>query len=91
MDKYAERIGAETFQGVGREANEAWIREAREAGAEVVDIGPDFERRAERARRGENPLSDAYNMEREATKGYDRYRKEFKRNGKCGGVPGLDF
>jgi hypothetical protein len=55
---------------------------------------PDFvqhaERRARKAERGENPLSDFYNMERQETKGYDRYRKEFKRNGKCGGVPGLD-
>jgi len=92
VEKYAERIGAETYQGAAVEANRQWVREAREAGAEVVDIGPDFERRAERASRGENPLSDAYNMERRETKGYDRYRKEFNRNGKkCGGVPGLDF
>ena len=92
VEKYAERIGAETYQGAAGEANRQWIREAREAGAEVVDIGPNFDRRAERAARGENPLSDAYNMERQETKGYDNYRKVFKRNGKkCGGVPGLDF
>ena len=91
VDRYAERIGAETFQGAGMEANQAWIREAREAGANVVDIGPDFERRAERAARGEQPYSDFYNMERAETKGYDRYQREFKRNGKCGGVPGLDY
>jgi hypothetical protein len=91
VQRYADRVGAETYQGAAGEANRQWVREARESGAEIIDIGPDFERRAERARRGERGPSDAYEMERQETKGYDKYRKEFKRNGKCGGVPGLDF
>jgi hypothetical protein len=56
-------------------------------GREIVDIGPDFARRAA----GRDP-SDFYNMERRLTEGYPGYSRVFERFGKTdGGVPGLDY
>ncbi len=54
-------------------------------GRQIIDIGPDFERRAVRG------VSDFYEMERSQLKGYDNYIKVFQRNGNTGGVLGLDF
>ncbi len=92
VEKYANKIGAETFQGLTKEENRLWVEEVKKAGKEVVDIGPDFERRAKRAEQGLDPYSPGYNMERTETKGYQGYRKAFQRTGKCkGGAPGVDF
>lgn len=61
-------------------------------GREVVDIGPDFQRRRMRVEQGIRPDSPAYNLERKVLQGYERYRKVFERTGKYrGGVPGLDW
>ena len=62
----AKKIGAETFEGKGIEANRAWIRSKVKEGYEVHDIGPDFARRANRAEQGARPDSPFYNMERTA-------------------------
>jgi hypothetical protein len=88
VEGYASRIGAETFQGTGMEANRLWIQEARSAGKQVIDIGPDFARRAQRVEQGIRPDSIFYNMERMETTGYENYLKIFERTGKySGGVP----
>lgn len=68
------------------EANRLWIQEARAAGKQVIDIGPDFERRLERVADGVRPDSLFYNMERMETKGYDNYLKGFDRTGKYQGT-----
>lgn len=88
VEGYASRIGAETFQGTGMEANRLWIQQARSAGNQVIDIGPDFARRVQRVEQGIRPDSLFYNMERMETTGYENYLKVFERTGKyTGGVP----
>ena len=83
---YASRIGAETFKGTGMEANRLWIQEARDAGRQIIDIGPDFTRRAERVKEGIlRPDSPFYNMERMETTGYENYLKVFERTGRYEG------
>jgi hypothetical protein len=82
----ASGIGAETFQGTGKEANRLWIQDARKAGKQVIDIGPDFARRAERVQQGRRPDSDFYNMERMEIEGYENYLKMFDRTGKYSGA-----
>ncbi len=98
VGKYAEQIGAQTINDFiptecwSMEANEAWIRQMRAEGREIIDIGPDFERRAYRMREGIQPDAPPYNLERQVLQGYERYRKVFQRSGKYwGGVPGLDW
>lgn len=56
-------------------------------GREIIDIGPDFQRRA--SPNGYN--SPFYEMERSFLDGYENYQKVFERNGSTGGVPGVDF
>ncbi len=74
------------------EANEQWIKQMRTEGREIIDIGPDFERRRKLVERGKRPDSPAYNLERRVLKGYEGYRRVFQRYGKYrGGVPGLDW
>lgn len=94
---YAQRIGAQTINDFippehwTMQANEAWIKQMRAEGREIIDIGPDFERRLERVRRSVRPNAPAYNLEREVLQGYEKYHKVFQRSGKYwGGVPGLD-
>lgn len=94
---YAQRIGAQTINDFippehwTMQANEAWIKQMRAEGREIIDIGPDFERRLERVRRGVRPDAPAYNLERETLQGYQKYRKVFERSGKYwGSVSDLD-
>lgn len=88
----AQRLGAETFEGTGMEANRAWVQLKRAQGYEVYDIGPAFARRAKRVEQGIRPDSPFYNMERMEMKGYENYFKWFERTGKYeGGAPGIDF
>jgi len=98
VGKYAEQIRAQTINDFipaecwSMEANEAWIKQMRAEGREIIDIGPDFERRAYRMREGIRPDAPAYNLERQALQGYERYHKVFQRSGKYwGSVPGLDW
>jgi hypothetical protein len=88
---YAARIGGEVFEGTGMAENRAWIQQARAAGREIIDIGPDFTRRLEWSREGKRPDSIFYNMERMETSGYSGYESVFQRSGPLGGVPGLDW
>ena len=96
--RYAQQIGGETIEDFipkGEwtfEKNRIWIRQMREEGRLIVDIGPDFSRRVQRWKEGEVPWSWVYNMERMELKGYEGYRKIFQRFGKWrGGVTGIDF
>ncbi len=67
--------------------NARWIKDQMRQGREIIDIGPDFARRAATGRR-----SPFYELERRLIRerNYDRYRKIFERFGQTGGVPGLD-
>ena len=89
---YARRIGAETIDDwlAGRkwslELNEAWIRQMMREGRKVIDIGPDFARRA----KGVAP-STAYGLEHRLLKGYLNYERRFLRWRKLrGGNPEID-
>lgn len=71
---------------IGMRRNARWIQDQRRAGREVIDIGPDFERRD-----STGYISDFYEMERRNVSGYENYQKAFERSGSTGGVLGLDF
>ena len=63
------------------------IRDRIREGRAIIDIRPDFARRA--AGRAPSPF---YGMERRLTSGYSEYSRVFGRTAKGeGGVPGLDF
>ncbi len=62
------------------------IRDTIRSDRAIVDIGPDFARRAA----GRDP-SPFYNVERQLTAEYPNYVSAFKRSGQFeGGVPGFD-
>jgi len=95
VKEYADKVGAHAYRpwkndpfdfGLGMKRNERWIKDQIRAGREVIDIGPDFQRRAATGRN-----SPFYEMERRNLDGYENYRKVFERSGQTGGVPGLDF
>jgi len=71
---------------LGMKRNKQWINKQIKDGREVIDIGPDFKRRKAK---GYN--SDFYEMERKELKGYEKYQKIFEREGRNGGVNGIDF
>jgi hypothetical protein len=90
---YARRIGAETIDDwlAGRkwtlELNEAWIRQMMREGRRVIDIGPDFARRADTGK-----VSQVYGLERRLLKGYPYYERQFLRWRKLrGGNPDVDI
>ena len=90
---YARRIGAETIDDwlAGRkwtlELNEAWIRQMMREGRRVIDIGPDFARRADTGK-----VSQVYSLERRLLKGYPYYERQFLRWRKLrGGNPDVDI
>lgn len=98
VQAYADKIGGKTINDFipterwSMEANETWVKQMRAEGREIVDIGPDFKRRADRVERGLPPDAPAYNLERKELRGYEGYRKVFERTGKYrGGVPGIDW
>ena len=80
VEPYARMIGAETINDwlAGRkwtlELNAVWVQEMMEQGRRVIDIGPDFARRA----KGVAP-SAAYGIERRLLKGYLNYERRFLR------------
>lgn len=85
----AQKLGAETFEGTGMEANRAWIHSKMEQGHEVYDIGTAFSRRLDRFLKGNRPDSPFYGMERMETKNYPVV-KMWERLGKWqGGSPFL--
>ena len=65
--------------------NKRWIEDQRRQGREIVDIGPDFERREAAECR-----SPFYEIERKSLKGYGKRQQVFKCSGGKGGVSGLD-
>lgn len=93
---YADSVGGHAYRpwenspfdfGLGMRRNTRMIKDAVRSGREIIDIGPDFARRAA----GRDP-SPFYNMERRVTDGYPGYTPVFERFGKFeGGVPGLDY
>ena len=90
---YARRIGAETIDDwlAGRkwtlELNKAWIRQMMREGRRVIDIGPDFARRADTGK-----VSQVYGLERRLLKGYPYYERQFLRWRKLrGGNPDVDI
>jgi len=85
VEAYASRVGADTFQGTGIEANRLWIQDARSSGRQVIDIGPDFDRRLQRRKKGVRQDGPFYNMERMETMGYKNHLKDFERTGKYAG------
>jgi hypothetical protein len=92
VEPYARRIGAETIDDwlAGRkwtlELNAVWVQEMMKQGRRVIDIGPDFARRA----KGVAP-STAYGLERRLLKGYLNYERRFLRWRKLrGGNPEID-
>jgi hypothetical protein len=92
VEPYARMIGAETIDDwlAGRkwtlELNAVWVQEMMEQGRRVIDIGPDFARRA----KGVAPYT-AYGLERRLLKGYLNYERRFLRWRKLrGGNPEID-
>jgi RHS repeat-associated protein len=85
---YAARIGGEIFKGQGMAANRAWVQAARDAGRQIIDIGPDFKRRLDRFLSGERPDSIYYNMERSVVEGYENLQRVWERAGKFWGEMG---
>jgi RHS repeat-associated protein len=93
---YADSVGGHAYRpwkndpfdfNLGMARNKRMIKDRIREGREIIDIGPDFARRAA----GRDP-SPFYNMERTLTDGYSGYVRVFDRFGKTdGGVPGLDF
>jgi hypothetical protein len=87
VEPYAQKIGAEIYSGMpgykpGMDAqalahNQAFVELKKAEGYKILDIGPDFDRRAVRG--GPQP---AYQMERTITKDYGGYQKAFVRTGK---------
>lgn len=68
------------------ELNRRWILQMMREGRKIIDIGPDFMRRA-----GGVKPSPFYGMERRLLKGYPHYRRDFLRWGKLrGGNPDVD-
>ncbi len=90
--RFADEVGGHAYrpwtrasESVALRRNERMVRDAMSAGRDIIDIGPDFARRAA----GREP-SLFYNMERQVTRGYDRYQRVWDRSGQAGGVPGFD-
>jgi RHS repeat-associated protein len=95
VKEYLDKVGGHAYRprkndpfdfDLAMKRNERWIKDQMRNGREVIDIGPDFQRRAVTGRN-----SPFYEMKRRNVKGYDNYNKAFERSGNVGGVPGLDF
>ncbi|HOV48078.1 MAG TPA: RHS repeat-associated core domain-containing protein [Anaerolineae bacterium] len=100
--RYAKQIGGETIDDwlAGRtwtrELNDEFIAAVNKEGREVIDIGPDFDRRLRHCLDPADPLgrppSLVYGSERRQLLGYENYRRAYGRFWKYGGgVPGLDY
>jgi hypothetical protein len=95
VTEYADKIGGHAYKPIkndpfnfalGMKRNENWIKAQIKNGREIIDIGPDFQRRAVTGR-----SSQFYEMERRNLNGYYNYKRAFERNNNQTGVPGLDF
>lgn len=94
VKEYADKMGGVIYKpwksnpfnkDLAMKRNKLWIRDKMNKGREIVDIGPNFQRR-----KTEGKISTFYAMEREILKSYNKYKKVFRRKGKLrGGVPEL--
>jgi len=102
VNSYAKSKGAETIDDwLGgrkwtKELNEEYIETIKSEHREVVDIGPDFDRRLlnriDPTNPSGRPPSSVYGDERRRLLDYDNYRREYERFGRYdGGVPGFDY
>jgi RHS repeat-associated protein len=92
VKEYADKTGGHAYRpwknnnsDLAMKRNKRWIQDQRRQGRDIIDIGPDFQRRAATGVR-----SPFYEMERKNLKGYGKRQQVFKRSGSKGGVPGLD-
>jgi RHS repeat-associated protein len=97
VQAYASKVSGQTINDFvpsnqwSMQANKSWAQQMRAQGRRIIDVGPDFARRAQRAQQGVPPDARAYNLERMELEGYDGYGSIFERTGKfSGGVPGFD-
>ena len=93
VNPYAESIGAETIddwlggRNWDQELNEQFISDMKAQNRQIIDLGPDFERRSLGV-----PPSSVYGSERQQMLNYANYERVYQRFGKySGGVPGFDF
>jgi RHS repeat-associated protein len=97
---YAEQVGGKVYSpwkndpfdvNLGMKRNERWIQDQMKQGRQLIDVGPDFDRREQRRAAGRQGESPFYEMERKnvANNPCANYQKVFTRNGKRGGVPAL--
>ena len=96
VNEYAERNGAYTISDYQREWGQDWSQELNDqfiglammSEAEIIDIGPDHDRRLEnRIDPSEGkPPSAVYGSEKRATKGYSGLIKAYERSGKYSGT-----
>jgi hypothetical protein len=96
VQQYADRVGGHAYSAwkldpwdaaTAMKRNERWIQGQIRQGREIIDIGPDFKRRAEKG-----IVSPFYEMERRNIRQQKgNCKKVFVRKGKTGGVAGLDF
>lgn len=72
--------------------NERWIKDQIRDGAILIDVGPDFSRRADRIASGQRGSSEFYEMERTNVRRsrYTNYCQEFRREGSARAVPWLN-
>jgi len=91
VQQYAREAGGQAYRpwrndpfdyDLAMRRNERWIQDQMRNGREIIDIGPDWDRRARRAANGEKVASDFYEMERRNLRDYDQYRRDFDRRGK---------
>jgi hypothetical protein len=92
--RYVERHGGHAYQpwknepfdfDIAMRRNRRWIRDQIREGREIIDIGPDFDRRIRTNRR-----SPFYEMERREIGDHKRRKSVFERCGKKGGVKEID-
>lgn len=95
VKEYANEVGGHAYRpwkndpfdfDLSMKRNGHWIKAQMRNGRKIIDIGPDFQRRAATGR-----SSPFYEMERRNLKGYNNYNRAFERGGSNEGVPGLDF
>ncbi len=93
---FASANGGQTYRpwandpfdkGLGMARNERWLKDQIRDGRKIIDIGPDFARRA-----ATGAARDFYELERRVLReaNYENYKKAFDRLGPSGGVTGLD-
>lgn len=95
VNRYANKFGGKVYKpwlnepfdyDLAMSRNRSWIDNQIKNGRKIIDIGPDFGRRLKRG----GDASPFYEMERTRLKDYTNYHQGFDRQGKIGGVKGLN-